>query len=56
MLYGERELADELAHPESILADVLTSGPLLYGDPDLRISILQRAGLAVPESIAASAS
>jgi len=55
MLYTERELADELAKPESLLADVLTTAPLLYGDPDLRIGILQRAGLAVPEALAEAA-
>lgn len=52
MLYSERELAEELTHSESLLADILASGPLLYGDPDLRIRILQKAGLAVPESLA----
>lgn len=52
MLYSERELGEELAHPESLLADIFTSGPLLYGDPDLRIRILQKAGLAVPENLA----
>lgn len=55
MLYSERELADELANPDSLLADVLTTAPLLYGDPDLRIAILQRAGLAVPEALAEAA-
>jgi hypothetical protein len=54
MLFSERELAEELAHSESLLADILASGPLLYGDPDLRIRILQKAGLAVPESLAES--
>ncbi|MHB0878022.1 MAG: hypothetical protein ACYC5O_18460 [Anaerolineae bacterium] len=52
MLYTERELAEEIAHPESLVADVLAAGPLLYGDPELRIRILQKAGLAVPEALA----
>jgi hypothetical protein len=53
MLVSERELSDELARPTSLLTGALTSGPLLYGDPDLRVHLLQQAGLAVPEALVA---
>ena len=51
MLVTEQELSDELAQPISLLAGALTSGALLYGDPDLRVRVLQQAGLAVPEAL-----